>query len=131
MRHWSAWTLAVAMGLPGCRESGPRASSTGSQAAAPASSSIDSKVAQYASVRLTSDLSGLTDKERRMLPLLIDAASTMDTIFRRQLYPDYDSLLASLQDSSLRRFLEINDGPWDRLNGNALFVPRVGARPPG
>ena len=84
MRHWSGWAMAVAMGLPGCRESGPRAPSTGSQPAAPASSSIESKVAQYASVRLTSDLSGLTDKERRMLPLLIDAASTMDTIFRRQ-----------------------------------------------
>jgi len=131
MRHWSGWAMAVAMGLPGCRESGPRAPSTGSQPAAPASSSIESKVAQYASVRLTSDLSGLTDKERRMLPLLIDAASTMDTIFRRQLYPGSDSLLASLQDSSLRRFLEINDGPWDRLNGNAPFVPGVGARPPG
>src|SRR5256885_13280291 len=125
MRHWSAWTLAVAMGLPGCRESGARASSTGSQPAAPASSSIESKVAQYASVRLTSNLSGLSGKERRMLPLLIDAASIMDTVFRRQLYPGYDSLLASLQDSSLRRFVELNDGPWDRLNGNAPFVPGV------
>jgi hypothetical protein len=66
-----------------------------------------------------------------MLPLLIDAATTMDTVFRRQLYPGYDSLLASLQDPSLRRFVEINYGPWDRLDGNAPFVPGVGARPPG
>jgi hypothetical protein len=66
-----------------------------------------------------------------MLPLLIDAAAMMDTVFRRQLYPGYDSLLASLQDPSLRRFVEINYGPWDRLDGNAPFVPGVGARPPG
>jgi hypothetical protein len=129
MRRWSAWAIAAAMGLLSCRESGHRASAATSGPADP--NSVRSKVAQYASVRLTSDLGGLSDKERRMLPLLIEAASTMDTIFRRQLYPGYDSLLASLRDSSLRRFVEINDGPWDRLNGNAPFVSGVAARPPG
>jgi hypothetical protein len=131
MRRWSAWAVAAATGLSGCREGARRAPAATSGPAAPSPSPLESKAAQYASVRLTSDLSGLSDKERRMLPLLIDAASTMDTVFRRQLYSGYDSLLASVQDSSVRRFVEINDGPWDRLNGNAPFVPGVGARPPG
>ncbi|MFL5496743.1 MAG: dipeptidyl-peptidase 3 family protein, partial [Gemmatimonadales bacterium] len=129
IRRWSAWAMAAAMGLASCRESGQRSPAAGP--GAPSASPLESKVAQYASVRLTSDLSGLSDKERRMLPLLIDAAGIMDTIFRRQLYPGYDSLVATVQDSSLRRFIQINDGPWDRLNANASFVPGVGARPPG
>jgi hypothetical protein len=129
MRRWSTWAMAAAMGLAGCRESGQRSAAASAGAVTP--SPLESQVAQYASVRLSSDLSGLSDKERRMLPLLIDAASIMDTVFRRQLYPAYDSLLPSLRDSSLRRFVEINDGPWDRLNGNAPFVPGVGPRPPG
>jgi hypothetical protein len=131
MRRWSAWAMAAAMGLLGCRDGGDRPPPATSGASVPASNPLGSKVAQYAAVRLTPDLSGLTDKERKMLPLLIDAASTMDSIFRRQLYPGYDSLLPSLRDSSLRRFLEINYGPWDRLDGNAPFVPGVGERPPG
>ena len=109
MRPWSAWLMTAAMGLSGCRDRGDhRPGQTPSVPGAPAAVSMGSKVAQYAPVRLTADLSGLTEKERAMLPLLIDAASTMDTLFRRQVYPGYDSLLASLQDSNLRRFLEIN-----------------------
>jgi hypothetical protein len=132
MRRWSTWVMTAAMGLPGCRDRGDhRPTQTPSEPVAPAAVRVGSKVAQYAPVRLTADLSALSEKERAMLPLLIDAASTMDTIFRQQVYPGYDSLLASLQDSSLRRFLEINYGPWDRLDGNAPFVPGVGERPPG
>jgi hypothetical protein len=129
---WPAWLMALAVGIPGCGERGDRPPGPAtSAAAAPAERSIAATVAQYAPVRLTSDLSRLTDKERRMLPLLIGAAATMDTVFRRQIFPGYDSLLTTLPDSSLRHFLEINYGPWDRLDGNAPFVPGVGERPPG
>jgi hypothetical protein len=66
-----------------------------------------------------------------MIPFLIDAAREMDTIYWREAYGSRDSLLASLSDPSLRRFAEINYGPWDRLEDNRLFVPEVGAKPAG
>ena len=39
---------------------------------------LTAKLAKYTSVRLDPDLSSLTDAERRMLPLLIDAADVLD-----------------------------------------------------
>jgi len=82
-------------------------------------------------VRLTADLSALSPAERRMIPLLIQAAREMDEIFWMQAYGSRDSLLASLRDPGTRRFAEINYGPWDRLKGNAPFVAGVGAKPQG
>ncbi|MEE8184077.1 MAG: hypothetical protein V3T95_02105, partial [Acidobacteriota bacterium] len=86
---------------------------------------------KYATVRLTSDLSKLSAKERRMIPLLIEAAQAMDEIFWKQAYGDRDELLARLGDPELRRFARINYGPWDRLEGNRPFVPGFGAKPKG
>jgi len=88
-------------------------------------------VARYTAVRLTADLSGLSDKERRMIPLLMDAASAMDTVFQLQYYHAKDSLESSLTDPATRRYVEINYGPWDPLASDSPFVASVGPRPPG
>jgi hypothetical protein len=86
----------------------------------------------YAPVTLTADLSALTEKERRMLGLFIDASRIMDDLFWRQAYPgDRAKLLEGASDARVRRFIELNYGPWDRLEGNAPFVPGAGAKPPG
>lgn len=98
---------------------------------APAQDSMAARVAAYRTVRLTADLSALSPAERRMIPLLIQAAREMDEIFWMQAYGSRDSLLASLRDPSTRRFAEINYGPWDRLQGDAPFVAGVGAKPQG
>jgi hypothetical protein len=98
---------------------------------APADRAMGDRVAQYTPVRLTADLSRLSDHERRMLPLLIDAAAAIDTMYRQQYYPALDSLLATLTDSATRRFVEINYGPWDRLDDDRPFIAGVGERPPG
>jgi hypothetical protein len=89
------------------------------------------KVAQYTPVRLTADLQGLSEQERRMIPLLIAAAAEMDSVFQQQIYPARDSLVHALSDSSMRRYVQINYGPWDRLDEDRPFVPGVGPRPPG
>jgi len=89
------------------------------------------QLTKYTEVTLTADLGALSDKERRMIPLLIDACRDMDAIFWKEAFGNRDSLLASISDSALRRFAEINVGPWDRLNGNAPFLPGVGPKPPG
>ncbi|MBI4161302.1 MAG: Zn-dependent hydrolase [Acidobacteria bacterium] len=86
---------------------------------------------KYATVRLTSDLSHLTDRDRRMIPILIQAAEAMDEVFWIQAYGDRDGLLSGIGDPELRRFAEINYGPWDRLDGNAPFLPGVGPKPEG
>ena len=92
---------------------------------------IARKLARYTPVRLTADLSALSERERRMIPLLIAAAREMDTIFWRQVYPERDSLLPTLRDSATRAYVLLNYGPWDRLDDNAPFVPGVGPRPAG
>ena len=89
------------------------------------------RLAKYAQIRLETDPSGLTDKERQMIPLLIDAAKVMDDLFWLQTYGDKQALLAKVNDPDTRRFVEINYGPWDRLDGNRPFVPGVGPKPPG
>ena len=94
-------------------------------------SPIAKKLAQYTTVRLTADLTKLTENERRMIPLLIDAARSMDAIFWQQAYGNRDSLLQSIRDPATRRYAEINYGPWDRLADNAPFLETVGAKPPG
>jgi hypothetical protein len=94
-------------------------------------SPIEQKLAQYIPVRLTVNLSKLSDNERRMIPLLIDAARSMDAIFWRQAYGNRDSLLHSIDDPALQRYVNINYGPWDRLADNAPFIEGVGAKPPG
>jgi hypothetical protein len=92
---------------------------------------MQEKLAKYTSVKLEGDLSHLTDEERRMLPLLIDAAREMDALFWQQAYGDRDQLLASIADPAARRFAEINYGPWDRLEGNVPFLPGAGPKPKG
>jgi hypothetical protein len=98
---------------------------------AAATSEAAGRLAKYASVALTVDTSSLTPNERLMLPLLIDAAREMDAIFKQQAYGNVDSLARAQSDPSARRFVEINYGPWDRLDNNAPFVPGVGAKPAG
>jgi hypothetical protein len=85
----------------------------------------------YATVRLTADLSGLSENQKKMLPLLIEAASVMDQLFWKQSYGDKDSLLNSITDPAQRRFADINYGPWDRLAGESPFVESAGEKPLG
>jgi hypothetical protein len=94
-------------------------------------SSIERRLGKYTTVRLTTDLAALTERERRMLPLLIDAAKAMDDAFWFQAYGNRDSLLAAQTDPALRRYIAINYGPWDRLENNQPFVAGVGEKPKG
>jgi hypothetical protein len=86
----------------------------------------------YAPVTLTTNMAELTAKERAMIGLFIDAADVMDDLYWAQTYPgDRAKLFAGIEDPAVRRFVELNYGPWDRLAGNAPFVPGFGAKPPG
>jgi len=132
-REIAAVLLLLGACKPADQAAGARAGEPGMRdsSAAAAGAAAAERVARYTTVRLTADLTPLSARERQMVPLLIDAAREMDTIFWQEAYGSRDSLLAALSDSSVRRLAEINYGPWDRLAGNEPFVPGVGPKPAG
>ena len=86
----------------------------------------------YYPVTLDADLSGLTDNQRTMLGVLIDASKIMDDLFWVQAYHgDKTEFLSTLDNKKLKQFADINYGPWDRLNGDKPFLEGVEAKPPG
>ncbi len=85
----------------------------------------------YATVRLTADLGHLTDRQRQMIPLLIQASRIMDDLYWLQAYGDRKPLLESIGDPAMRRFADINYGPWDRLAADQPFVEGAGPKPLG
>ncbi|MBT8131223.1 MAG: Zn-dependent hydrolase [Gammaproteobacteria bacterium] len=85
----------------------------------------------YASVNLTADLSSLSGGQRRMIGLLIDASKIMDELFWLQAYGESGPFLAAVQAGPARDFARINYGPWDRLNGDAVFLQGFDKKPAG
>ncbi len=96
-----------------------------------AMSEMQKKVSEYASVKLTTDLSKLTDKEKQMIPILIEVAQVMDDIFWEQTWGDKNALLDTIKDPYAKQFVEINYGPWDRLDENKPFIAGIGVKPKG
>lgn len=89
---------------------------------------VDSRIKIYEKVKLTTNLNLLTPSERKVLPLLIQAAAIMDELFWKQAYPQRDSLLNTIKDEKTKEFIRINYGPWDRLNGDKPFVAGIGPK---
>lgn len=86
----------------------------------------------YKEVTLTADLSHLSANQKQMLKLLIDASKIMDDLFWLQAFSqDKKSFLANISDENVRRFAEINYGPWDRLNGDKVFLSQTTAKAHG
>lgn len=89
------------------------------------------KVNQFAPFTLTSDISELTVNQKEMLKLFFQAADIMNEIFWEEAYGDKSQLLDTLSDKYLRRYVEFNYGPWERLNGNNPFIASTGEKPLG
>lgn len=92
---------------------------------------MEKKADEYVSFKLTTDLSKLTEKQKEMLPYLFKAAKIMDDIFWEEAYGNKDSILAKASSPAMEKFLKINYGPWDRLDGNKPFLDGVGQKPAG
>lgn len=92
---------------------------------------VRERLETYKTVPLTADLSHLSSDEKEMLRLFIQAAQIMDSLFWEQAYGEFGRLLARISQPELKRFVEINYGPWDRLNDNEPFIPGFGVKPPG
>jgi len=89
------------------------------------------KVQQYAKVKLTTDMSKLDENEKQVLIHLIKAADYMNPIFWEQTYGNKEQLLDKVHDPYTKEYVEINYGPWDRLDDNKPFIKGIGPKPAG
>lgn len=94
-------------------------------------SEILKKANEFVPFALTTDFSVLTTKEKQILPLLLEASKLIDDLYWLQGYGNKDSLLAGNYDDFTRKFLQINYGPWERLNNNKPFIEGFGEKPAG
>ena len=102
------------------------------QPAKPAVQSYASQhIGEYAKVELTADLSAYDPRQKQMLVKLIEAAQVMDGLYWQQVYGDKQALLSDISDDATRQMVEINYGPWDRLNDDQPFVAGIGKKPAG
>jgi hypothetical protein len=140
MRSSSLVAILAALLLAGCKPAEPPAAAEPSaeQASQPQESATATTTADqpsrfdiYATVRLTADLSSLDERQKQMIPLLIEASKIMDELYWLQAVGNKDDLLASIDDPRERRFAEINYGPWDRLAADQPFIENFGPKPLG
>ncbi|MFC5741370.1 dipeptidyl-peptidase 3 family protein [Dyella tabacisoli] len=143
--HRRLLALSLVAALAGCNSSQheaapPAPASTTATpapaATAPAPASTDAESAQqrlanYATVKLSADLSSFDAKQKQMIALLIQAADVTNALYWQQSWGDKAALMQRLSDENTRHFAEINYGPWDRLDNDQPFVAGVGPRPPG
>ncbi|MDZ7789537.1 MAG: Zn-dependent hydrolase [Xanthomonadales bacterium] len=148
----SIFALAFCFFLTACGGSGEDNASSGADASASAESTAESnQVAEapasataedgaavadarpdiYSEFTLEADLGHLSDDQREMVAVLIDASRIMDDLFWHQAFGDRDALLERIDDEATREFARINYGPWDRLAGNRPFVAGYGEKPAG
>ncbi len=116
----------VAFCLSGCNRRG-----SGPGAGNPGDSLLRARIGEFAQVTLKTDLSNLTEKEKQMIPLLIEVAKIMDDLYWEQVIGDKHAFLDTIRDSLARVFAGINYGPWERLNGNQSFIAGIGEKPAG
>ena len=114
-------TTAVELAQQSSSQSGPKLINTNKQ-----------RLDIYTDFSLKSDLSHLSDNQRAMIAKLIDASKIMDELFWRQAFGENkDAFLAKLSDDKVRKFADINYGPWDRLNGDEAFLSSYKEKPLG
>lgn len=127
--------------LSACSEQAPSSNNT-PQSSAPTASQAPSgptlvnidrqRLDIYTDFSLQSDLSHLSDNQKAMVAKLIDASKIMDDLFWKQAFgEDKQSFLAQLDDEKVRQFADINYGPWDRLNGDEVFLSGYKEKPLG
>ena len=121
---------SIAWAVSGC---GPRTANSNSKTdtATTADTGMKAKLNEFAVVKLTTDLSKLTAREKQMIPMLMDVAVIMDDIYWQETLGDKQAFLSSIKDPAAMQFAQINYGPWDRLGDNKPFIPGYGEKPKG
>ncbi len=132
MRHALLATGAALLLLTACDRGSPE--QTEPAAALPPAAAPQPQASRfdiYARVRLDADLSHLSERQRNMVGVLIEAARITDDLFWLQVWGEREPLLAGIEDPRARQFALYNYGPWDRLADDQPFLEGYGPRPPG
>ena len=120
--------LCINFFLASCSDNGGTTSAEVSAKNDSSQSYIEKNLSGYVKVRLTTDLSKLTDKEKQIIPLLIQAAQIMDELYWQQCFGNKDSLLNAVTDEKTKQFVLLNYGPWDKLNNDTPFIAGIGPK---
>ena len=122
---------ALVLSWMGCQESGTKTQ----KETTIAEQQVEEKLIKgFASYELTTDISKLSENEKKMIPILIKAGKIMNDLFWFQAFGDKDKqkeLINGIEDEELKQFAIINYGPWDRLGNNEAFIEGYGAKPKG
>ncbi|MCD4736952.1 MAG: Zn-dependent hydrolase, partial [Bacteroidales bacterium] len=86
---------------------------------------------KYVPVKLTADISQLSENEKEMLKLLFQAADLMDEIFYLQNVGPKKEVLGKFQDEKIKKYISINYGYWDELDNLKPFVDGIGEKAKG
>ncbi len=92
---------------------------------------MSEKVKKYVKVPLTADPGHLSANQKEMIRILIKASDIMNDLFWIEAYGDKEKLYAAVSDPATIRYIDINYGPWDRLDDNKPFIKGISAKPLG
>lgn len=91
-------------------------------------SPMKTKVEEYASVELKSDLvNNLSDKEKELVRIFFKVGEITDELFWKQTFGD-KSKLDTVTDNYAKEFAMIQYGAWDRLDDNKPFLAGYGEK---
>jgi len=121
----------LSVALSACKPQ-PAQEAAAPAASRPAESYAQAHAGDYAVVPLKADLSHLDEDTRRMVAKLVQAADLMNELTWKQSWDgDRAALMAQAPDEATRELVNINFGPWDRLNEDTPFIAGIKPRPPG
>lgn len=86
----------------------------------------------YFPVTLSANIEHLSDNQKQMLKVLIEASVIMDDLFWQQAFgDDKNTFLSRISNPGAKNFATINYGPWDRLNGDKVLFTGTEEKPLG
>ena len=92
--------------------------------------------ARFAPAEIATDITKLSDIDHQVLRRILIAGQMMDEIFLRQVWSGNAALRDQLSGSTEAlaqaryRYLQINQGPWSRVDGDVAFVAGVPEKKP-
>ena len=102
----------------------------GAESQAESKSEMQTKVEEFATVRLSANLDKLSAKEKELVGVFLDIAQIMDDLYWLQAYGNKADM-DTISDKFTKEFAMINYGPWERLNDMKPFVNGFGEKPLG
>jgi len=89
------------------------------------------RLESFASFKLTTDLSHLSEKEKQILNNFFEASKIIDNLYWKQTLGNKDGFLSQIQGEDAKKYALFHYGPWDRLDNNLSFLTNVGPKPDG